>query len=151
MNGLRKWGRCELVYNKEHMDIIMGGEFARAFYTLGTALVIFIVWRGYYKNAYSAFYAQLLVLAFTVYSIAFLWFNYRIGKVTEHANTEEWYTLIAAIHGILSITVIVHAGIVFYLAMRSAARGENYFRAHKKMSMFLCVHWLLSLFSGYLL
>lgn len=151
LHHFRKGTVISIRYTYYRMDIILGGEFARAFYTLGTALVLWIVWRGYYKNSYSASYALLLVLAFVGYSTAFLWFNYQIGEVSEHAQTERWYTLLASIHGILSITVIVHAGIVFSLARRVFSRGENYFRLHKKMSIFLVVHWLLSLSSGFLL
>lgn len=127
------------------MEIILSGEFARLFYSIGTALVILIVWRGYYHDLFSVAYAQLLVIVFVGYSTAFLWFKYVNGEVAEHTQTEKWYPIIASIHGTLSLTVIVHAAIVFYFA----GRTQNYFRAHPRMSLFLVLHWVLALFSGF--
>ncbi len=130
------------------MEIILSGEFGRVFFAVGTILVTWIVWNGYYKNQFSARFAWGTTILFIIYASAFLLFNYLTGEVDEHANTERWYALIASIHGTIALAAIIHACIAFYKAKDAFARGENYFRDHKKMSISLVLLWPLSLLSG---
>lgn len=133
------------------MDFILSEDFAEAFFIIGTAIVTFVVWRGYKTGNFSPWFAWLTVLIFIGYATAFLGNHYLNGELTEHADRVPYYALIASVHGTISLWAIVHACAVFVLAERSFGRGENYFVLHKKTSLLLVALWPIALFSGFLM
>lgn len=133
------------------MEFILGEEFAEAFFVVGTAIVTFVVWRGYKTGKFSPWLAWLTVLIFVGYATAFLGNHYLNGEMSEHVDRVPYYALIASIHGTISLWAIVQACAVFVFAERSFGRGVNYFQLHRKTSLLLVALWPLALLSGFLL
>lgn len=129
----------------------MSGEFGRAFFAIGTAVVLSIVWFGYYRNVYVKWISWFTAGILVAYMTVFLSYRYFTDHMAEHVNSEPNYALIASIHGTISLWAIVQACVMFFFAARVYERGENYFKLRSKSSLLLALLWPLSLLSGMLL
>ena len=132
------------------METIMSAEFAKAFFIIGTIMVMGITGYGYFKNKFCPKITLVTVLVFITYMTSFLMYRYTTGHMSEDVMTEPYYILIASMHGTISLVAVAQACIMFTAARSAFARGENYFVAHKKLSLMLVILWPLALLSGFL-
>lgn len=128
----------------------MSAEFAKAFFIIGTLVVTGITGYGYFKNKFCPKITLLTVLVLITYMTSFLLYRYMTGHIGEEAVTEPYYVLLASVHGTISLIAVAQACIMFTAARSAFARGENYFLAHKKLSLLLVILWPLALLSGFL-
>jgi hypothetical protein len=133
------------------MELIMSGEFGRMFFALGTAIVVSIVWFGYYRNVYVSRLTWGVVVVFILYVSTFLLYRYTTGHMEGHMAYQPMYVVLAALHGTISLAAILLACYMFVSAGKSFAQNQNYFTVHPILSLLLVTLWPLALLSGFLI
>ena len=115
-----------------------------------TALVIFIVRRGYRTGVFPR------RLAFSVLGYEALFnISYMVSR-TLHESGEPVRTMkpgelpLAIFHGTFSLVMFVALVAFFLLAARGYGRGENYFLLHRKTMIAFLSAWGISVLSGFL-
>ncbi len=137
------------------MEFLASNEFGRLFYIVGASLVIFIVWRAYYRNRFSPWFAYALCSALVLFTIFYLSYRFGTGYTSEilekEATRDAYYAWWAGLHGTLSFVAIIQTCVLFIGASRVYPLGRNYFKEHPKLSLSLVILWPVALLFGMLI
>ncbi|MEA3190081.1 MAG: hypothetical protein QOD77_663 [Thermoplasmata archaeon] len=114
---------------------------------LVTAAVLYVVARAYRRGDFRRALIA-IVLAFEVFANV-LYMAYRMAVPTPPlAQAAGWLGGVAALHGILSLAMLLFLGILVALAWRDGERGTNTFRELKGTTWTFVGLWLVSVASG---
>lgn len=130
------------------METIMSGEFGRAFFALGTGVVLSIVWFGYYRSVFVVWLSYSVVGVLVAYMTTFLTYRYMTAHIAEHMAREANYVLIASLHGTVSLLAVALTVYLFIRGARAYARDFNYFKMHPLLTGILIASWPAALLSG---
>lgn len=133
------------------MEFLTSGEFGRAFFALGTVVVLGILWFGYYRDVFVSWLALSVSGILIGYMTLFLGYRYFTEHITMHMSHQPYYALLASIHGTISLAAIILACVMFVRAAPQYAQMRNYFQAHPALTLTLAVLWPLAFLSGLLI
>jgi hypothetical protein len=110
------------------------------------AVVIFsIIYRAYFGNVFMKKLALFAIVYETIFNI---------GYMVLRSVTKAQYVfspsmkVVGALHGILSLVILIAVIILFVKASRADKRGENYFKMHPVVTILFSLGWIVSLLSG---
>jgi uncharacterized membrane protein YozB (DUF420 family) len=113
-----------------------------------TAAVVTVIMTAYRKNL---FRRRLAALALS-YEILFN-ISYMVYRVLTHdeAKPESPFDIgLAIFHGTLSLAMFIALIVFMAVAWKRYAKGENYFRVHRTLTISFLVLWTISVVSGVL-
>lgn len=113
-----------------------------------TAGVLTLFYRAYKYGVFS----RILALVVLSYEIIFN-ISYMISRVLTHDKAEiahhsPFHIGVAIFHGTFSLLMFVTLIIFLTFAWRGYARGENFFKNHKTLSIWFLVLWMIAVISG---
>ncbi len=113
---------------------------------LVTASVYSIVWKGYTTGRFLRLFAFAVLAYELVFNVSYM-FSRELGE--QSAGVYNPYeTGLAIFHGIFSLVMFATLVAFFFLASRGYKRGENYFLAHRRVTLAFVVAWGISILSG---
>lgn len=116
---------------------------------LVTISVLTVIYRAYHSGVFM----RMLTYGTLLYEGA-VNISYMTHRLLEHAPDEvtiyhEPGTIaLAAFHGTFSLLMFIALIVFFLMAAHRYGRGENYFRAHPRLTKTFVVAWLVSISSG---
>lgn len=122
--------------------------------TLGTELVVsgfvyFIIYDAYRHGTFRRLTAFCVLAYEVLFNISYMLSRLLAGTHDGTAQILTPYeTGIAIFHGTFSLIMFLTLVTFFIIAARAYARGENYFRAHPRLTVAFSVAWLVSVLSG---
>ncbi|MFO1426095.1 MAG: hypothetical protein U1F11_03800 [Steroidobacteraceae bacterium] len=112
-----------------------------------TAGVFYVVWSSYKGRGFPwKLGAAIAVFEFSVNML------YMTMRMQHHSQGVErnWLTLLAALHGVLSLVVFVMFALLVFLAYFAHKRGEQYFQQRPGLTWTFLSMWVLSVGSGWI-
>ena len=110
-----------------------------------TAGVLYVVWVSYKGREFPwKLAAGVAVFEFSVNML------YMTTQMKQHAAgaTPTFLSILAALHGMLSLLIFAMFVVLIFLAYFAQRRGESYFRDRPVLTRSFIVLWLLSVGSG---
>ncbi len=110
-----------------------------------SACVYYVIFQGYTKGVFKKWIAW----GALSYEILFN-MSYMAMRAGAHLNehVDKLALGFAIVHGTLSLVMFISLVMFFILASRGYARGENYFLAHRTLTVLFTIFWTLSILSG---
>ncbi len=133
------------------MEFLFEDLFIHISFAIVTACVIVVTLFAYRRGIFLSRIAWSALLYIIVFVVFFLFRQYDVGHITEHAVSESWYVILASTHGIVSLWAIIQAVVMFFFAHTSYQAGINFFKKNKKWTISLIFVWGVSLVSGFFL
>ncbi|MEI7891140.1 MAG: hypothetical protein WCI36_04205 [bacterium] len=109
-------------------------------------LIFYIVYGGYAKNVFSKKLTFFAIAYETVFNVGYM--IYRTVAAPSTVNLGSGLKIVAAMHGMLSLVMLVVVILFFLRATREYAKGINSFRVHHIQAKVFLVCWIVSLLSG---
>jgi uncharacterized membrane protein YozB (DUF420 family) len=113
---------------------------------LVTLAVFYVVWKGWRGD-----FRRGLLAAVLVFEVAFnvSYMAYRLFWDTDGLeDIPNWLGSVAAVHGILSLMMLLFLFFIAAMAWRDRERGENFFRATPSLVWLFVVLWTISVLTG---
>lgn len=112
---------------------------------LVSASVYYVVYSGYSQNVFRSWLAYGTLAYEILFNMSYM--VLRAGAhLSEHTDTTA--LVFAIVHGSLSLVMFISLVVFFITAAKKYRAGENYFLAHKKLTLFFTLFWTLSILSG---
>ena len=113
------------------------------FVTMG---VLYVYYFAFYKNTFKPLYA-FAVLAYEIFvNVAYM--VYRVLTHTETGKYQVWEVVLLALHGTLSLIMLIALIVLFVKAYLEHKKGKNFLAKHKLISLSILGVWLFSVASG---
>lgn len=116
---------------------------------LVTISVLSIIYRAYHSGIFMRWLAYGTLLYEGAVNI-----SYMADRLIEHVPDDvtifhDPATIIfAAFHGIFSLLMFIALVVFLLIAASRYKRGENYFAAHRRLTLSFVIAWLISISSG---
>jgi uncharacterized membrane protein YozB (DUF420 family) len=113
-----------------------------------SAAVFYVIWKGYKEGRF------IRPLAFGVLAYEVLFnISYMLSRSLRHAAEKPAMEKpgeigLAIFHGTFSLVMFVALIIFFFVAASRYARGENFFLAHRRLTLVFLSAWIVSVLSG---
>lgn len=112
-----------------------------------TAAVFYVLWRGYARNQFRGALLAIILAFETLVNVTYM--AYRLAIPSDAAaDGPEWLGPVGALHGILSLAMLIGLAFLGWLAAAHYKDGENFFREHKGTTWTFVGLWLVSILSG---
>ncbi len=116
-----------------------------------TALVYFIIYDAYTRGIFRRSMAFGVLIYEALFNI-----TYMISRIIQSSSGSSTKILtpydsgLAIFHGVFSLLMFFSLIVFFIIAAREYARGNQYFRAHTKLTILFLLAWAVSVLSGIL-
>ena len=110
------------------------------------ALIYLILYRGYVRNIFPSKLAFFAIGYEIVFNVGYM--LYRTISVPSTAHLSPTLKMVAALHGILSLIMLIVVVVFFLRATKGYAQKINYFAVHKVKTFLFVFFWTISLLSG---
>lgn len=112
-----------------------------------SAAIFYTFYRSYKYNKFPVKLAAVTLAYEIIFNI-----SYMFSRVRNHIEKLEipWHVALAIFHGTLSLLMFISLIIFFLLAWRKYRKGENYFKAHRNITIIFLLFWSISVLSGIL-
>ncbi|HUX35548.1 MAG TPA: hypothetical protein VMV71_00780 [Candidatus Paceibacterota bacterium] len=113
---------------------------------LVTASVYFIIWKAYRTGILMRYFAIAVISYEALFNVSYM-LSRELGEQGAAAYN-PYETALAIFHGTFSLIMFVSLVIFFLAAIRSYARGVNYFLLHRRLTIAFAIAWGVSILSG---
>lgn len=116
---------------------------------LVSACVYFLIWRAYSRGQFIRWLAFCVLGYEALFNITYMFS--RLGAHVEKTATSAPSHIeiaLAIFHGIFSIIMFVLLIAFFAWAERAYARGQNFFREHRTLTLTFALAWGISVLTG---
>jgi hypothetical protein len=110
------------------------------------SLIFYIVYKSYVKNIFSEKLAMLAIGYEVIFNVGYMLYRTLAHKETYVLSSQM--KLIAALHGILSLLMLLAVIVIFLMARKNYRQGRNYFLENKIITIAFVFFWIVSLVSG---
>ena len=109
-------------------------------------LIFYVVYRGYSKNSYPRKTAIFALAYEVVFKVGYM--VYRTVGQPVASGFSPAMKIVAAIHGLLSLVMLIAVIMIFWRAGKEYAKQVNSFLVHKLQTFIFVSFWAISLLSG---
>ena len=109
-------------------------------------VIFYVIYRGYKENNFPEKLAMFAVAYEIVFNVGYM--VYRAVWKPQIFGLTQALKITAALHGILSLIMLIAVVVFFLLARKNYRKDINYFRKYKITTFLFISFWLISLFSG---
>jgi hypothetical protein len=110
------------------------------------AIIFHIIYNGYVKNIFSKKVTFFAIAYETIFNVGYM--IYRTVAAPSTSNLSVALKIVAALHGILSLIILIAVFFFFLRANKEYVKNVNSFKVHHIQTKLFLFSWIVSLLSG---